>query len=114
MENEFDARRRLADRFEVPQVPLDQLEGVAVGLRQPGEVFPFPGEEVVEDPHALPGGEERPRQVRPDEPRPARHQVLHPARLPRRQSLTILRSLCSPFSALRVSTITFASRTTIL
>ena len=81
MENELDARRRLADRLEVPQVTLDQLERVAVGLRQPGEVFPFPGEEVVEDPHALPGGEERPRQVRPDKPRPARHQVLHPANL---------------------------------
>ena len=113
MENVFYARRRLADRFEVPQVTLDQLEPVAVGLRQPGEVFPLSGEEVIEDPHALPGGKERPRQVRPDKPRPARHQILHPAHLPRGQSLTILRPLC-PFSALRVSTITFASRATIL
>jgi hypothetical protein len=50
MEDELRSLRGAARDLKIPQVPLDQLERIAVSLRQTIEILPLPRKEIVQDP----------------------------------------------------------------
>ena len=73
MVDDLDALHRAARVGGVGAVAAHDLD-VPVHRR---EVLAVPGVEVVEHAHAVPALHERLGKVRPDEPRPPRHQDVH-------------------------------------